>query len=67
MQTIPAYIIHVTTKEAMVALSLIENIQREDLNPIEIADSYKRLLEECRMSQDEIAEKVGKNRTTITN
>ncbi len=67
LKTIPAYIIKVTTKEAMVALSLIENIQREDLNPIEIADSYKRLVEECSMSQDEIAEKVGKNRTTITN
>jgi len=67
MQTIPAYIIHVTTKEAMVALSLIENIQREDLNPIEIANSYRRLIGECNMSQDEIAEKVGKNRSTITN
>lgn len=64
---IPAYIILVETKEAMVALSLIENIQREKLNPIEIAQAYKRLMDECRLSQEEIAAKVGKDRTTITN
>ncbi len=64
---IPAYIIKVETKEAMLALSLIENIQREKLNPIEIAFAYKRLMEECNMSQEMIAEQVGKDRTTITN
>jgi len=64
---IPAYIIKVETKEAMLALSLIENIQREKLNPIEIAAAYKRLMEECNLSQEEIALKVGKDRTTITN
>lgn len=64
---IPAYIIQVETKEAMLALSLIENIQREELNPIEIANAYKRLMDECNLSQEEIASKVGKDRTTITN
>lgn len=48
-------------------IALIENIQRENLNPIEEALSYKRLNEEFNLSQDKIAEKVGKNRTTITN
>lgn len=64
---IPAYIIKVETKEAMLALSLIENIQREKLNPIEVAEAYHRLMNECNLSQEEIAERVGKNRTTITN
>ncbi|RMD51222.1 MAG: ParB/RepB/Spo0J family partition protein, partial [Ignavibacteria bacterium] len=64
---IPAYIIKVDSKEAMVALALIENIQREQLNAIEIAKAYKRLMDECALSQEEIAEKVGKDRTTITN
>ncbi len=64
---IPAYIIKVETKEAMLALSLIENIQRETLNPIEVANAYKRLMTECNLTQEEIAEKVGKTRPTITN
>lgn len=64
---IPAYIIQVETKEAMLALSLIENIQREELNAIEVAHAYKRLMDECNLSQEAIAEKVAKNRTTITN
>lgn len=64
---IPAYIIKVESKEAMLALALIENIQREKLNPIEIAYAYKRLIEECNLSQEQVSEKVGKDRTTITN
>jgi len=64
---IPAYVIKVESTEAMLALSLIENIQREQLNAIEEAMAYKRLMEECSLSQEEIAERVGKNRTTITN
>lgn len=64
---IPAYVIKVDTKEAMLALSLIENIQREKLNPIEVANAYQRLMTECNLSQDEIAKRVGKDRTTITN
>jgi ParB family transcriptional regulator, chromosome partitioning protein len=67
LKEIPAYIIHVETKEMMLALSLIENIQREKLNAIEIANAYKRLMDECNLSQEEIAVKVGKDRTTVTN
>lgn len=64
---IPAYIIKAETKEQMIALALIENIQRENLNPIEVALAYRKLMEECTLSQEEIAERVGKDRTTITN
>ncbi len=64
---IPAYIIKVDTDEAMLALALIENIQRESLNAIETAKAYKRLMDECHLTQEQIADKVGKNRTTIAN
>jgi ParB family chromosome partitioning protein len=67
IREVPAYIIKVDTKEAMLALALIENIQREKLNAIEVANAYKRLMEECNLTQEEIAEKVGKDRTTVTN
>ncbi len=64
---IPAYIIKVDSNEAMLALALIENIQREKLNPIEIGHAYKRLMEECFLTQEQIADKVGKDRSTIAN
>jgi len=64
---IPAYIIAVESDEEMLELALIENIQRETLNPIEIAHAYKRLIDECHLTQEEVAEKVGKDRTTVTN
>jgi len=64
---IPAYIIKVDSDEIMLALALIENIQRETLNPIEISKAYKRLMEECHLTQEQIADKVGKDRTTIAN
>ena len=64
---IPAYIIKVDSDETMLALALIENIQRESLNAIETANAYKRLMDECRLTQEQIADKVGKNRTTIAN
>ena len=64
---IPAYIIKVDSDEAMLALALIENIQREKLNPIEIGLAYKRLMDECHLTQEQIADKVGKDRTTIAN
>lgn len=67
MRDIPAYIIKVDTEEAMLALALIENIQREKLNPIEIGSAYKRLMDECNLTQEQIADKVGKDRTTIAN
>ena len=55
------------TDQEIVEISLIENIQREDLNPIEEAMAYKRLMEEFHLKQDEIAERVGKSRTAVTN
>jgi ParB family chromosome partitioning protein len=64
---IPAYIIKVDSDELMLALALIENIQREKLNAIEIGSAYKRLMDECHLTQEQIAEKVGKDRTTIAN
>jgi len=55
------------TEQEIVEISLIENIQREDLNPIEEAIAYKRLLEEFHLKQDEVAERVSKSRTAVTN
>lgn len=64
---IAAYIIKVDSEETMLAMALIENIQREKLNPIEIGSAYKRLMEECRLTQEQIADRVGKDRSTIAN
>ena len=64
---IPAYIIDVDSEELMLALALIENIQREKLNAIEIGTAYKRLMDECHLTQEQIAERVGKDRTTVAN
>ena len=55
------------TEQQIVEISLIENIQREDLNPIEEAQAFRRLMEEFHMKQDEIADRVSKSRTTVTN
>ncbi len=64
---IPAYIIQIDSDELLLALALIENIQREQLNAIEIGTAFKRLMDECHLTQEQIAEKVGKKRTTIAN
>jgi ParB family chromosome partitioning protein len=64
---IPAYIMIVSSDEVMLAMALIENIQREKLDAIEEATAYKRLMEECDLTQEEIADRVGKNRSTIAN
>ena len=55
------------TDQELVEISLIENIQREDLNPVEDAMAYKRLIDEFHLKQDEVAERVGKSRTAVTN
>lgn len=55
------------TEQEIAEISLIENIQREDLNPIEEAQAFKRLLEEFHLKQDEVAERVSKSRTAVTN
>ncbi len=67
LRKIPAYIIEVQRDEEMLELALIENLQREHLNPIEIAISYRRLLNDCNFTQEEVAQKIGKDRTTVTN
>ena len=67
LDKIPAYILDITSNEAMIELALIENVQRENLNDIEIAMGYQLLIDECSLSQDLIAQKVGKNRSTISN
>lgn len=64
---IPAYIIKVDSDETMLAMALIENIQREKLNAIEVAAAYKRLMDECHLTQEQIAETVGKDRATVAN
>jgi len=66
VQEIPAIVREVSDQEALV-LALIENIQREELNPIEEAEAYKKLIEEFRYTQDMVAESVGKDRSTVTN
>ena len=66
LKEVPIIIRNLSDQE-IVEISLIENIQRENLNPIEEAQAYKRLLEEFHMKQDEIAERVSKSRTAITN
>jgi ParB family chromosome partitioning protein len=67
LKTIPAYIIDVRTDQEMLELALIENLQREHLNPIEIAISYQRLTQDVGLTAEEIAEKVSKDRTTVVN
>jgi ParB family chromosome partitioning protein len=64
---IPAYIIEVESDEKMLELSLVENVQREDLNPIELAKAYEQLQTEYNLSQEEVAQKVGKDRATVAN
>lgn len=67
IETIPAYVLEVNTPIEMLELAMIENIQREDLNPIETAHGYKRLIEEFNYTQEQVAERVGKERSTVTN
>lgn len=67
IDSIPAFIMDVRTDEEMLELAIIENIHREDLNPIDIARGYKRLIDECDLTQEDVATKVGKDRTSVTN
>ena len=66
LKTIPVFI-RVANDEQMLEMALIENIHRENLNAIEVAISYQRLLEECKLTQDKLSEKVGKDRSTVAN
>ena len=64
--TIPAYI-RLANDQEMLEMALVENIQRKDLDPIEVALSYQRLLEEIKLTQEELSKRVGKNRSTVAN
>ncbi len=66
LKTIPAYIRTANDQESL-EMALIENIHRQDLDAIEIAMSYKRLIDEINLTQEELSKKIGKDRTTITN
>lgn len=63
---VPAYV-RTANDQQMLEMALIENIQRENLNALEIAHSYQRLLAECNLKQEELGDRVGKNRTTVNN
>jgi ParB family chromosome partitioning protein len=63
---VPAYI-RVANDQAMLEMALVENIQREDLNAIEIGISYQRLIEECALTQEQLGEKIAKSRSNVTN
>ena len=66
LENIPAYI-RIANDQEMLELALVENIQRQDLNALEIAISYERLTEECNLTQEELSLRVGKNRATVSN
>jgi ParB family chromosome partitioning protein len=66
LEKIPAYV-RTANDQQMLEMALIENIQRENLNALEIAHSYQRLLAECNLKQEELGDRVGKNRTTVNN
>lgn len=63
---VPAYI-RTANDQEMIEMALIENIQRENLNAMEVAFSFQRMIDECNLKQDELGDRVGKNRTTVTN
>ena len=67
LKWIPSYIISVTSDEDMLEMALIENVQREHLNPIDLAKGYQRLIDEVQLTQEEVAEKIGKDRATVAN
>ena len=66
LASIPAYV-RTADDEGMLEMALVENIQREDLDAIEIALSYQRLIDECKLTQENLSDRVGKKRSTVTN
>lgn len=66
LKTLPAYI-RIANDQGMLEMALVENIQRRDLNPLEVSLSYKRLIDECSLTQEEMSERVGKSRSSVTN
>ena len=67
LRTVPAVLIEIESDAQMLELAIVENLQREDLNPLELAKGYKCLMDEYNLTQEQIAEKVGKQRPTIAN
>ena len=66
IKRVPVYI-RIANDQAMLEMALVENVQRKELNPVEIAQSYQRLIDECKLTQQKMSERVGKKRSTITN
>jgi len=66
LKTIPAYI-RIANDQEMLEMALVENIQRKDLDPIEVALSYRQLIDEIKLTQEQLSIRVGKNRSTVTN
>ncbi len=66
LKTVPAYI-RTADDQSMLELALVENIQREDLDAIEVAISYQRLIDECQLTQEQLSDRVGKQRSTVAN
>lgn len=66
IKKVPVYI-RIANDQAMLEMALVENIQREELNPVEIAQSYQRLIDECKLTQQKMSERIGKKRSTIAN
>ncbi|MFT7613938.1 MAG: ParB family chromosome partitioning protein [Parvicellaceae bacterium] len=66
LDVVPAYI-RIANDQTMLEMAIVENIQREDLNAIEISISFQRLMDECSLTQEELSDKVGKKRSTVTN
>jgi len=66
LPTVPAYIIK-TDDQGLIEMAIVENIQRENLNVMEVAISFKRLIEECHLTQEQMADRVGKKRASVTN
>ena len=67
LESIPAYIRSAANDQEMLEMALIENIQRQDLNPVEVAITYQRLLDECQLTHENLSDRVGKRRSTVTN
>lgn len=66
MSMIPAYV-RETGDQGMLEMAIVENIQRQDLDPVEVAMSYRRLIDECNLTQEQMADRVGKKRATVAN
>jgi len=66
LTSVPVYV-RIANDQEMLEMALVENIQREQLNPVEVALSYQRLIDECKLTQEKMSERVGRKRSTITN